>query len=108
MWHATCTHVIQGDSIFLMVGNQIDTLILGLSFGHNVYCKHSNGSCETINIYVSRAFQCYNEIFNPMSFDPSNYSLNIRKFIGTPTPKVRIHLGMCGVIPSHSLVLLGV
>ncbi len=88
MWHGTDMHVIQCDSIFLMVGSQIDTLIPDLSFGHNVCCKHSNGSCKTIlNIYISKAFQCYNEIFNLMSFDPSNRSLKIRESIETPIPK---------------------
>jgi hypothetical protein len=53
MWHATCTHIIHGDSQFLMVGNQIDTLTRGLYFGHNLCCKYSNGSCEFIlNIYI--------------------------------------------------------
>jgi hypothetical protein len=39
---------------------------------------------------------------NPMSFNPSNYSLNIRDFIGILTPKVGMHLGVCGLIPSLS------
>jgi hypothetical protein len=42
MWHATCTHVIQGDSQLLMVGNQIGTLIFGLSFSHNLCYKYLN------------------------------------------------------------------
>ncbi len=45
MWHATYTHLFQGDSILLMSKSQIDTLTLSLSFGHNFY---SNGSCEPI------------------------------------------------------------
>jgi hypothetical protein len=40
-----------------------------------------------------------------MSFDPWNFSLKIRKFIRTPTPKMEAHLGMCGFIPSHSHAL---
>jgi hypothetical protein len=48
MWHATYTHVIQGDSHFLMIESQIDTLIPDLFLGHNLYYKYSNGSCELI------------------------------------------------------------
>jgi hypothetical protein len=82
--HATCTHVMQGDSQLLMVGNQIDTLIINLSFNHNLCYKYSNGSCELIlNIYILRAFHWYKEVFNPMSFDPSNHCLNIQNSIRT-------------------------
>jgi hypothetical protein len=82
--------------------NQIDTLTFGLSFNHNLCCKYSNGSCEPIlDIYVLRFFQWYKEAFNPMNFGPLNYSLKIWDSIGIPTPKVGIHLGMCGFIPSH-------
>jgi hypothetical protein len=70
MWHATYKHVIQGDSRLLMVGSQIDTLILNPSFGHNLCCNYSNGSCKPIlNIYVLKSFLWYKEFFNPMSFD---------------------------------------
>jgi hypothetical protein len=60
-----------------MVRNQIDNLTFGPSFGHNLCFKYSNGSCKPIlNIYVSRNFQWYKELFNPMSFwfvqSPSN------------------------------------
>jgi hypothetical protein len=54
-----------------MVGSQIGTLTLDLYFNHNLCFKYSNGSCEPIlNIYISRIFQWYKELFNPMSFDP--------------------------------------
>jgi hypothetical protein len=43
MWHASCTHINKGDSWFLVVENQIDTLTLGPSFGHNLCSKYSNG-----------------------------------------------------------------
>jgi hypothetical protein len=109
MWHATCMHVIQGDSRLLVVENQIDTLILNLFIGHNLCCKYSNGSCEPIlDIYVSKYFQWYQELFNLMSFDLSNHSLKIWKSIKTPTSKVKVHLGMCEPILSHSLALMGV
>jgi hypothetical protein len=92
-----------------MVKSQIDTLIPNLFFGHNLWFKYSNGSCKPIlDIYVLRAFQCYKEVFNPMSFGPSKYSLKIQKYIRTLTPKVGVHLRVCELIPSHSPTLLGV
>ncbi len=96
----------QGDSRLLMVDNQIVNLTLGLSFGHNLCFTNPNGSCEPIlDIYLPTAFQWYKERFNPMIFDPCNRLLKIRKFIGTPTPKLGVHLGVWGFIPSHSLAL---
>jgi hypothetical protein len=62
-----------------MVKSQIDNLIHGLSFAHNLCCWYSNGWCKPIlDIYVLRNFQWYKYVFNPMSFDPPNYSLKIR------------------------------
>jgi hypothetical protein len=78
-----------------MVRNQICNLTLGPSFGHNLCFKYSNGSCELIlNIYILRNVQWYKVSFNPMSFDPCNRLLKIRKSIGIPTPKVGVHLGV--------------
>ncbi len=109
MWHTTWTHVFQGDSRLLMVRNQIGTLTFSPSFGHNLYFKYSNRSCELIsNIYVSKAFQWHKNIFNPMNFDPWNTFLKIRESIETPPPKVGANLGVCEFIPSHSPTLLGV
>ncbi len=48
MWHATYAQVNQGDYRLLVVKSQIDTLILGLSFGHNLYFKYSNESYDLI------------------------------------------------------------
>jgi hypothetical protein len=108
MWHTTYKQVKQGDSWLLMVRNQIGTLTLDLSFGHNLCFKYPNGSCKfNLNIYVSRAFQWYKELFNPMNFDPCNRFLKIWKSTRTPTPKVGTHLGMCGFIPSHFPTLPG-
>ncbi len=85
-----------------MIGNQIDTLSLGLSFGHNLCFKYLNKICEPIlNIYVLRTFQWYKEFFNLMSFDPWNRSQKICESIGIPSPKVGAHLGVCGFIFSH-------
>ncbi len=72
------------------------------SFGHNLCYKYSNGSCKPIlNIYISRDFQWYKEVFNPMNFDPYNRHLKIRKSIKVPIPKMGVHLGMWRFIPSH-------
>jgi len=42
-----------------------------------------------------------------MSFDPSNRSLKIQNFIRILTPKVGVHLGVCGLIPSHCFAFSG-
>ncbi len=39
MWHATYTHIIQGNSQLLMVESQIGILILDPSFDHNLCFK---------------------------------------------------------------------
>jgi len=106
MWHVTCMQGNQSDSRLLVVANQIGHLIPGLSFGHNLCFKYPNGWCEPIlDIYVSRAFQWYKKLFNPMNFDSCNFPLKIRESIGTLTPKMGAHLGVWGFIPSHSLAL---
>jgi hypothetical protein len=43
-----------------------------------------------------------------MGFDLYNRSLKIQESIGSPTPQVGAHLGVCGLIFSHSPTLLGV
>jgi hypothetical protein len=54
-----------------MIKSQINNLILGPSFGHNLCFKYANGSCEPIlDILVSRTFHWYKELFNLMHFDP--------------------------------------
>jgi len=102
MLHATCTQGNQVDSWLLVVGNQIVNLTPGPSFGHNLCCRYPNGWCKPIlYIYVSIVFQWYKKFFEPLGFDPCNYSLNIWESIGTPTPKVEAPLGVWGFIPSH-------
>jgi hypothetical protein len=77
--HTTYTQGNQGDSRLLMVESQIANLILDLSFGHNLYLRYPNGSCEPIlDIYVPRFFQWYKELFNPMNLDPSSCPLKIQ------------------------------
>jgi hypothetical protein len=91
MWHTFCTH------------------ITCVSFSHNLCCKYLNGSCEPIlNIYVSRNFKRYKEIFNSMSFDPPNRFLKIWESFEIPIPKMGTHLGVCGLISSHFFTLLKV
>jgi len=47
----------RGDSQLLVVGSQIDNLILDLSFGHNLCFECPNGSCDPIlDIYIPRVF----------------------------------------------------
>jgi hypothetical protein len=82
MWHTTCMQINQGDFRLLMVGSQINNLIPIPSFGHNMCFKYPNRSWKPIlDIYVSRDFQWYKELFNLMNFDPCNRLLKIRKSI---------------------------
>ncbi len=108
MSHVTCTYKNQGDSQLLVVENQIVNLTPSPSFGHNLCFMCPNGSCEPIlDIYVPRDFQWYKERLNSMNFNPCNHPLKIRKSIRTPTPKMGVHLGVWGFIPSHSFALPG-
>jgi hypothetical protein len=106
MLHATCTQGNRCDYWLLVVGSQSANLILDPSFGYNLCVKCSNGSCKPIlDICVLRAFQWYKELLNPLGFDPCNHSLKIRESTGTPTPKMGVHLGVWGFIPSHFFTL---
>jgi len=94
------------DSRLLVVGSQIDYLTLGPSFGHNLCFRCLNEHYEPIlDIYVSRAFQWYEERHKPLSFNPSNCSLKFRESTGTPSLKVGVALGVWVFTPSHSLTL---
>jgi hypothetical protein len=106
MLHIAWMQGNQSDSWFLLLGSQIANLIPDPSFGYNLCVKCPNGSCEPIlYIYVSRAFQLCKKLVNLMGFDLCNCSLKIRESTKTPTPKVGVHLGVWGFIPSHSLAL---
>jgi hypothetical protein len=64
-------------------------------FGHNVCFRYPNGSCKPIlNIYVFKYFQYYMKLFNPLGFDPCNFSLKIQESILTFTPNVGAPLGV--------------
>jgi hypothetical protein len=108
MLHITCTQGNWVDSWLLMVKRQIANLIPDLSFDHNLCFKCLNGSCKPIlDIYVSITFQWYKKNFNPMGLDPCIRPLKIRESIEILTPKMGVHLGVWGFIPSHSFALLG-
>ncbi len=95
MSHVTCTQGNWGNFRLLMVGNEIVKLTSDPSFGHNLCFYHPNESCEPIlSVYVPRNFQWDKELLNPMGFFPYNCSMKIRESIGTPTPKVGVHLGV--------------
>jgi hypothetical protein len=103
MLHATCKQENRVDSWLLVVGNQTTNLTPGISFGHNLCFKGSNGSCEPIlDMYISIFFQWYKELFNPLSFDPSNYPLKIWESTETPNSQSGSSFGSVRV---HSLTL---
>jgi hypothetical protein len=80
--------------------------IPGFSFGHNLCFNYPNGACEPISdIYILRAFQWHKENFNSMGFDPYNCFMKIWESIGTPTPKVGVHLRVWRFILSLSATL---
>jgi hypothetical protein len=80
MLQTTCTQENRVDSPLLMVKSQIANLTPDFSFGHNLCFRCLNGSCEPIlNIYVSIAFQWYNEVFNPIGFDLYNCFIKIQE-----------------------------
>jgi hypothetical protein len=113
MLHVTCTQRNRGDSWLLMVGNQIANLTLSLFFGHNLWILWIFipaiaifWSCEPISdIYIPRAFQWYKEISIQWIFIPAITFWKFRSPLGTPTPKMGIHLRVWGFIPSHPFAL---
>jgi len=108
MWHATCTQINEGNSWLLVVKSQIGTLTPSLSFSNNLCFNYSNESCKPIfDIFISRSFQWYKELFNLMIFGPWNCSLKIQESIKTLIPKVGAHLRVCGFIPSHFPIIPG-
>jgi hypothetical protein len=104
MLHATCTLGNWVDSRLLMVGSQITSLTLGLSFDHNLCFRSPNGRCEPIlKIYVSITFQWYKKNSNRWVLTPTIVLWRFGSPFGTPSPTMGVHLGMWRFIPSHSL-----
>jgi len=98
--HFTCMHRDWVDSRFLVVESQIASLILGLSFDHNLCCRRPNGSCEAIlDIYTSRPFQRHTEHLNARCFDPCNRTLSFWESRRTP----KSHFRECEWRPRTSL-----
>ncbi len=114
IFHVSCTKGNRVDSWLLVVGSQTANFTPGLSFGHNLCYKCSNGQCEPIlDIYASISFWWYKELYKAMSFDPCNHALKIWESIqnsnsqhGSSLGSVRVHaftlfalLGVCDGTP---------
>ncbi len=83
------------DSQLLVVESQTGSLTPSPPFAHNLCFRCPNEQCEPIlDIYVSRAFQRYQERNNPLRFDPSTRTLKFRESTGTPSPKMGVALGV--------------
>jgi hypothetical protein len=75
----------------------------GLSFAHNLCFRCPNGSCEAIlDIYTSRPFQWYKELFKARRFDPCNRALKIRESFRDSNSQ---HGSSLGSVRVHSLTL---
>jgi hypothetical protein len=93
MFYTTCTQGIRIDSWLLMVGSQTANLTPGNFFGHNLCFRCPNGSCKPIlDIYVSITFNGIKKFSIQLVLTPWNCPLKIQESIGTPTPKMGIHL----------------
>jgi len=103
MFHTIWRQVNRVNSWLFLVRSQIGNLTPDPSFGHNLCFRCPNEQCEPIlNIYVPRVLQWYKERHKPLSFDPWNCSLKFLEFIGTPSPKVGVALGVWGFTFLHS------
>jgi hypothetical protein len=88
--HSPYTHLNRVDSWLFVVGSQIASLTLGLSFCHNLCWRCPNGSCEPIfDIYTSIVFQWYKECPNARCFNPCNRTLKFRESRRTPKSPFR-------------------
>jgi hypothetical protein len=83
--HLIYTHRGRVDSRLLVVGSQIASLTLDLSFDHNLCYRCLNGSCKAIfDIYISRPFQKYQEHLKARCFDLCNRALKLWESRRTP------------------------
>jgi len=106
MSHTTCTQVNQGDFWLLVIGSQIGTLTPDPSFGHNLCLKYPNGSCKLFEIYKFQELS--NGIRNFSIQWVLTHGISIWKFGKIHRiPKMGVHLGVGGFIPSHSPTFLG-
>jgi hypothetical protein len=104
MSHASCMQGNWGDSWLLMVRNQITNLTPIPAFDYNLYFKCPKRSCKPIlEIYIRRGFQWFKKLFNPMGFDPYNYSLKVWKSIELQLPKWELIWECEGSFPHISL-----
>jgi hypothetical protein len=104
MSHTTWTQGNWVDSRLLVVRSQTANLTPDPSFSHNLWFRCPNGSCEPIlDIYVSIAFQWYEELFETLGFCSCNHFLNIRESIETPTSNMEFTLECEGSFP-HTLL----
>jgi hypothetical protein len=93
--HVTCTHGSRVNSWLFVVESQTVNLIPDLSFCHNLCCICPNGSSKPISdIYTLIFFRWYKELFNARCFNLCNRSLKVQESTRTPTPKMRVHLGV--------------
>jgi hypothetical protein len=101
--HAACMQGNRVDSWLLVIGSQIVNLTPGFSFGHNLCFRCWNEWCEPIlDIYISIAFQWYNDLFKLMGFNPCNCVLAIQESIWDSN----FHNGSClGSVRVCSLTL---
>jgi hypothetical protein len=84
----------QVDSRLLVVGSQIASLTLGLSFAHNLGDRCPNAQWEGIfDIYASRPFQWPQEHPNASCYGSCCRALNIRDSRRTPNPQLFQVLG---------------
>jgi hypothetical protein len=94
----------QGDSWLLVVGGQIDNLIHGPSFGHNLCFKNPNGSCEPIlDIYVLKYFQWYKKNSIQWVLTPIIAFWRFRNPLGLQFPKWEF-IWECGGSFPHTLL----
>ncbi len=106
--HVTCTQGNKVDSRLLMVRSQIVNLTPDFSFDHTLCFRCLNGSCKTIlDIYVSIAFQWYKNSSKWWVLTPTIAFWIFGSPFGIPTPKMGVHLGVWGFMPSHFFTLLG-
>jgi len=84
-----CVHIVE--LVVIIKRNNfvgIDNLTLDPFFGHNLCFKYPNGSCKPIlNIYISRTFQWFKELFKSMSLTPIISLWRFKSPLGLQFPK---------------------